>query len=129
MFDDLNENNILIYAMKSYDSPNMIISEFDEDSKRFYYLKRLFYRYKKYNEIRERLILNHLVVLYNVFGVEATTRLLFYYIESEHHSILKTYLVFLNYMPNIIKGIRGQNIVSSNILIKEDIANKLRSLK
>jgi len=129
MFEDLNDNNILLYAMKAYDNPNMIISEFDEDIKRFYYLKRLFYRYNKYKEIRERLILNHLVVLYNVFGPEATTRLLFYYTEPDHYSVLKTYLIFLNYMPNTIRGIRGKDIISSDILLEEDIAKKLRSIK
>lgn len=129
MFDNLTEDNVLIYAMKSYDNPNMIISEFDEDIKRFYYLKRLFYRYRKYKEIRERLVLNHIVILYNVFGPEPTTRLLFYFIDAEHYTILKTYLIFLNYMPNVVRGIKGKDIISSNILIEEDIVKTLREIK
>jgi hypothetical protein len=129
MFENLTEENVLLFAMKYYDNPNMIISEFDEDIKRFYYLKRLFYRYRKYNEIRERLVLNHLVVLYNVFGAETSTRLLFYFIESEHYSILKTYLVFLNYMPTIVKGIRGKDLLSSDIMIEENIVKVLRNIK
>jgi hypothetical protein len=77
-FDNLTSENVLLYATKAYDRPNCILSEFKEDMKRFNYLKRLFYRYRKDNEVRERLILNHLVVLSNVFGVEVTTRLLFF---------------------------------------------------
>lgn len=129
MFDNLTDENVLLYAMKAYDNPNMIISEFDEDIKRFYYLKRLFYRYRKYNEIRERLILNHLVVLYNVFGPESTTRLLFYFIEPENYSILKTYLIFINHMPNVIRGINGKDLLSSDILVEENIVKILRELK
>ena len=75
-FDDLSSDNVMLYAMKVYDKPNCIMSEFKEDMKRFNYLKRLFFRYRKIGEVKERLILNHLVVLYNVFGPEAATRLL-----------------------------------------------------
>ena len=76
-FDNLTNDNIMIYAMKIYDKPNCIMSEFKEDMKRFNYLKRLFRRYRKIGEVKERLVLNHLVVLYNVFGAEALTRMLF----------------------------------------------------
>lgn len=129
MFENLTEDNVLLYAMKAYDKPNMVISEFDDDIKRFYYLKRLFFRYKKYNEVKERLVLNHLVVIYNVFGPETATRLLFYYIEEEYYNILKTYLIFLNYMPTVVKGIRGNDYISSNIHIEENIATALREIK
>ena len=76
-FDDLNNDNIMMYAMKAYDRPNCIMSEFKDDMKRFNYLKRLFLRYRKIEELREQLVLNHLVVLYNVFGPEVTSRMLF----------------------------------------------------
>ena len=89
-FDDLNNDNVMLYAAKAYDRPNCIMSEFKEDMKRFNYLKRLFQRYRKLGELRERLIINHLVVLYNVFGVEVTTRLLFYKLNKEDYSALKT---------------------------------------
>ena len=82
-FDDLSSDNVMLYAMKVYDKPNCIMSEFKEDMKRFNYLKRLFFRYRKIGEVKERLILNHLVVLYNVFGPEAATRLLFYKVAKE----------------------------------------------
>ena len=129
MFDDLNDENILIYAMKAYDKPNCIMSEFKEDMKRFNYLKRLFYRYRKFNELRERLIVNHIVVLYNVFGVEVTTRLLFFKLSKVDYSALKTYLLFLNLMPDDVRGINGQNIKSSDIPVDMKIADVLRNLK
>jgi hypothetical protein len=128
-FDDLCSENVMLYAIKVYDKPNCIMSEFKEDMKRFNYLKRLFFRHRKTGEIKERLILNHIVVLCNVFGPEAATRLLFYKIEKEDHTVLKTYLIFLNYMPERIKGIKGNDILSSDISIDMKIADILREIK
>lgn len=128
-FDDLTNENIMIYAMKVYDKPNCIMSEFKEDMKRFNYLKRLFRRYAKVGEMRERLVLNHLVVLYNVFGVEATTRLLFFKMAKSDYSALKTYLLFLSCMPEIVRGIKGHDIVSSDIPVDMNIAEILRTIK
>jgi len=119
----------MLYATKAYDKPNCIMSEFKEDMKRFNYLKRLFYRHRKIGEIKERLVLNHLVVLYNVFGIEAATRLLFYKIAKEDYSALKTYLVFLSCMPERIKSIKGHDIVSSDIPVDMKIADILREIK
>jgi hypothetical protein len=128
-FDDLTSDNILLYAVKAYDRPNMLMSEFKEDMKRFNYLKRLLKRYRKDGELRERLVINHLVVLYNVFGVEVATRLLFYKMSKDDYSVLKTYLLFLNYMPVIVRGIRGQDIISSDISVDMQIAEVLRQIK
>jgi len=128
-FDDLSNENIMIYAMKVYDKPNCIMSEFKEDMKRFNYLKRLFRRYSKVGEMRERLVLNHLVVLYNVFGVEAATRLLFFKMAKSDYSALKTYLLFLSCMPDVVRGIRGQDIISSEISVDMNIAEILREIK
>jgi hypothetical protein len=128
-FENLTNDNIMMYAIKCYDTPNCIISEFTEDMKRFNYIKRLFRRYTKYGELRERLILNHLIVLYNVFGVEPTTRMLFFKISKGDWSALKTYLIFLNYMPIVVKGIKGQDIHSSDIAIDMNIADVLRDIK
>jgi hypothetical protein len=128
-FDDLTSENVLLYAVKAYDKPNCIMSEFKEDMKRFNYLKRLFYRYRKEGEMRERLVINHLIVLYNVFGVEVATRLLFYRVHKEDYHTLKTYLLFLNYMPSIVRGIRGQNIISSDIAVDLKVAEVLREIK
>lgn len=128
-FDDLNNENFLIYAMKCYEKPNTIMSEFKEDMKRFNYLKRLFHKYRKNNELREQLVLNHLVVLYNVFGPEACVRMLFFKVSKEDYSTLKTYLLFLNIMPNIVFGIKGNNILSSDIEVDLIIAETLRKIK
>ncbi len=128
-FDDLSNENVMIYAMKVYDKPNCIMSEFKEDMKRFNYLKRLFRRYSKVGEMRERLVLNHLVVLYNVFGVEAATRLLFFKMAKSDYSALKTYLLFLSCMPDVVRGIKGQDILSSEISVDMGIAETLREIK
>lgn len=128
-FDDLTSENYLLYAAKAYDKPNCIMSEFKEDMKRFNYLKRLFRRYRKDGEVKDRLIINHLVILYNVFGVEVATRLLFYKMSKDDFSALKTYLLFLNYMPNIVRGIKGNDIISSDISVDMTIAETLRQIK
>lgn len=128
-FSNLTSDNIMIYALKAYDRPDCIMSEFKDDMKRFNYLKRLFKRYRKIGELRERLVLNHLVVLYNVFGPEVATRMLFFKMAKEDHSTLKTYLVFLNMMPVTVKGIKGHDILSSDIPIDTTIAKTLRNFK
>jgi hypothetical protein len=126
MFDDLSADNILLYAIKAYDKPNCVMSEFAEDMKRFNYLKRLFKRYRKIGEIKEQLILNHIVVLYNVFGPEVATRLLFFKVPKDDYITLKTYLIFLSIMPDRVKGIRGNDIISSDISVNTEIASILR---
>lgn len=128
-FDNLDGDNIMMYAVKAYDKPNCIMSEFSEDMKRFNYLKRLFRRYRKHNELRERLVLNHLVVLNNVFGPEVMTRLLFYDMAESDYPQLKTYLLFLSCMPEVVRGIKGKDILSSDIEVDMEIANVLRSIK
>jgi hypothetical protein len=127
MFDDLTADNILLYAIKAYNKPNCVMSEFAEDMKRFNYLKRLFKRYRKIGEIKEQLILNHIVVLYNVFGPEVATRLLFFKVPKDDYITMKTYLLFLSCMPDRIKGIKGQDIISSEISVDMKIAEILRT--
>jgi len=129
MFEDLNNENFILYAMKAYDRPNCLMSEFKEDMKKFNYLKRLFHKYRKAGELKEQLVLNHLVVIYNVFGPEAATRMLFYRMVKEDYVALKTYLIFLNAMPNVVKGIRGVDIRSSDIEVDMTIADALRKIK
>ena len=121
MLDDLNDDNFTIYAMKCYSSPNCIMSEFESDIKRTKYLKRLFRRYKVTKSLKERLILNHLILLNNVFGPEPTAKILFYRIDERDYDILKTFLVYLNIMPEVITGIRGKTIQSEDILVDPDI--------
>jgi len=107
---DLTEENFTLYAIKHYDNPACKgIAEFNDDLKRFRYLKRLFNKYTAGKDPKERLILNHLVVIYNLFGAEAATKMLFFKVDREFWSQLKTFLVFLNYMP--IGPISAQGII------------------
>jgi hypothetical protein len=129
MIYDLTELTIYQYLIKSYDNPHCYgIEEFDEDVKRIKYIKRLINRYIVYGETKERLLLNHIISFYNVFGLESATRILFFKIDKGHHSILKTYLTFLNYMPEVVQLINGRNILDSDILIDAEIVEKLRDL-
>lgn len=128
MFDDLNDDNFLMFAMKAYDSPNCIMSEFEEDLKRIKYVKRLIKRYKTTGELKERLILNHLIILSNVFGTKNSVRMLFYKIDEEDYDILKTFLLFLDYMPSVVLGIRGKNINSSDVTVNLFVGKRLRDI-
>ena len=125
MFDDLNDDNFLMYAIKCYTSPHCIQSEFDGDIKRTKYLKRLFRRYKITKSLKERLILNHIILLNNVFGLEPTVRILFYRIDERDYDILKTFLCYLNIMPEVVLGIKGKNIYSAEIPVEINIAEIL----
>jgi hypothetical protein len=96
---ELNERNFLLYAMHNYENPQCVnIEEFHEDIQRLKYLKRLFKRFEEKSEIKERLILNHLVVLGNVYKPEILRKILFFKIDREHWPMLKTFLCFLNLM-------------------------------
>jgi len=122
----LNNDNFVLYAMHNYDNPECHgVTEFEDDLNRFKYLKRLFYRYKERGELKERLVINHLIVLYNVFGT-ATTKMLFFKIEKEFWPQLKTFLVFLNYMP--MEVIADKRIQESDIPLDENIIKVLRKV-
>jgi hypothetical protein len=126
---ELNDENFEFFAARVYDNPNCSgKDEFLDDLKRFKYLKRLFKKQATGQPQRERLILNHIIVLYNLFGPDATTKMLFYKIDEEYWSQLKTFLVFLNYMPLKIIVSRGVEIKDSDITIDENIATILRQL-
>ena len=99
-FSTLTPENINMFAMKHYDNPSCVDEqEFLDDMKRFKYLKRLFRKYDTSKDLKMRLIINHIIVLANVFGVDAATTLLFFKIERNHWPILKAFLIFLRYMP------------------------------
>ena len=125
MFDDLTDDNIMMYAMKCYNAPHCIMSEFEGDITRTKYLKRLFRRYKVTKSLKERLILNHIILLNNVFGPEATARILFYRIDERDYDILKTFLCYLNMMPEVIQGIRGKNVYSAEIPVELNVTEIL----
>jgi hypothetical protein len=128
MFDDLNDDNFMMYAVKCYTSPHCIMSEFEGDIKRTKYLKRLFRRYKITKSLKERLILNHIILLNNVFGTEATARILFYKTDERDYDILKTFLSYLNIMPDVVYGINGKNIYTSEIPLDTDVVEILRKI-
>lgn len=126
--DDLNEANALIYAAKHYDNPHFFDTvEFYEDLSRFKYLKKLFGRYEESGELNERLVLNHLIVIYNVFGVEAATKLLFLKMDN-YGSYLKPFLLLLNFLPDVIYNVEGRNIITSEIVMDPKIVEKLRQI-
>lgn len=98
----LEESTFLFYASKYYDNHQCHdILEFEEDLKRFQYLRKLFGRYKQLGDLKERLILNHLIIIYNCFGTHATN-MLFMKLE-DYHEYLKPFVVYLNYMPEFIE--------------------------
>ena len=130
IFDDLNEDNYLMYTMREYNNIQCTdIEEFYDDLKKIKYIKRLFNIYKNNGQLKERLILNHLIIFYNVFNVDAGTRILFYKIEKDFWPMLKTFLIFLDRMPDKIESIRGVTIRSSDIKLDDGIVTKLRSIK
>jgi hypothetical protein len=102
-FDELNESNYLLFAIKFYDNPQAVTKEdFEDDLKRIKYIKRLLKRYKNTGELKTHLILNHLTVLFNVFN-DATVPLLFYNLEKDLLPPIKSFLVFLNRLPEYPK--------------------------
>jgi hypothetical protein len=123
--EKLNEGNFLLYAMHHYDNTQChSLAEFEEDLKKFLYLKKLLSRYKNNNELKERLILNHIIVLYNIFG-DATTKMLFYKIDESCWVALITFLVYLNRMPD---NVPDYGINLSNITLDENIISVLRKI-
>lgn len=112
----LTESTFLLYAAKYYDNPHCSdIIEFEEDLKRFQYLRKLFSRYKQTGELKERLILNHLIIIYNVFGPEATN-MLFMKLEDYRDS-LKPFIEYLNFMPRYVQY---NNKILFNEMIQTD---------
>jgi hypothetical protein len=121
----LTDDNFLLYAMHHYDNPQChSVQEFEEDLKRFLYLKKLFSRYKLNNDLRERLILNHIIVLYNIFG-DATTNMLFHKIDKDNWKALVTFLLYIERMP---EKIDHPPIELSQIGVDSDIVAVLRKI-
>ena len=99
IFHELNQDNFLLFAIQNYNNPQAVTKEdFDRDINHFKYIKRLLKRYKANGELKTHLILNHFIILYNIFG-DATTPMLFYKLEKELWSSVKSFVVFLNRLP------------------------------
>ena len=104
IFNELNEDNFLLFAIKHYENPQAVTREdFDKDLNHFKYIKRLLKRYKNNGELKTHLLLNHFIILYNIFG-EATTPMLFFKIEKELWSSMKSFIIFLNRLPEYTKS-------------------------
>lgn len=117
MIDVVNEENFVVYAAKHYDNPQCYdTEEFLDDLKRFKYIKRLFNRFEITGDLKERLILNHIMVLYNLFGDQATV-LLFVKLRG-YYTFLKPFLVLINRMPDKVYGVMS----STNVIYNSDIA-------
>lgn len=100
LFDVLDEDNFILFAAKSYTNPQCTeIGEFHEDLNRFKYLKRLLKRYLEHDDLQYRLILNHIIVIYNVFGIPSANKMMLYKLERRYWSVIKTFLVYLHYLP------------------------------
>jgi hypothetical protein len=103
IFNELNEDNFLLFAIKHYENPQAVSKEdFDKDLNHFKYIKRLLRRYKSTGELKTHLLLNHFIILYNIFG-DAATPMLFFKIEEDLWSITKTFILFLNRFPEYPK--------------------------
>jgi hypothetical protein len=124
-YDKLDDDNFILYAAKHYDNAQCHdTEEFLDDLKRFKYIKRLFGKYEESGELRERLILNHLIILYNVFGNEAT-RLLFVKLDGYLH-YLKPFLVLLHRLPDVV--VTNTTIYTSDIPMESYIVEILRKI-
>lgn len=130
IIDKVDESNALLYAAKHYENPNCFDTvEFYEDLNRFKYIKRLLNKYVEGGEIKERLIINHLTVIYNVFGVEAGTRLLFLKLK-EHLHLIKPFLVLMGTCPETVKaiGVEGLDIHTDQIEDSKEVVDILRNI-
>jgi len=128
IYHDLNEKNFLLFAMQHYENPQCVeVEEFNDDLRKIKYIKRLFNQYHIEGTLKERLILNHLIVFYNVFPVKVATRILFLKLEEHFWPILKTFLVYLHYMPEEkIESINGKEIIVSDVPMDQLVIDRLR---
>jgi len=128
IFDDLNEKNFLLYAMKEYNNPQCTeVEEFNDDLKKIKYIIRLLNQYVSEGVLKERLLLNHIIIFYNVFPPAAATRILFFKIEEKFWPILKPFLFYLKLMPeDRIESIMGKEIRTNEILMDQGVIDSLR---
>tara|TARA_R110000851_G_scaffold178804_1_gene325778 strand:- start:39 stop:446 length:408 start_codon:yes stop_codon:yes gene_type:complete len=131
IFDDLNEKNFLLYAMKEYSNPQCTeVEEFNDDLKKIKYIKRLLNQYVSEGVLKERLLLNHIIVFYNVFPPAAATRILFFKIEEKFWPMLKPFLFYLKLMPeDRIESIMGKEIRTNEILMDQGVIDSLRKFE
>jgi len=129
MFENLTEENVVLYAAKQYHKPNMVLSELEEDYSRILYIKRLLTKYYSSGVLKDRLILNHLTVIYNVFGIECATRILFLKLEEKDHKVIAPFLLLLNFLPSKVSGINGKDYQTDEIELDEGAVKCLREIR
>ena len=128
-FEKITSDNVLLFALKHYDNIQCTsIEEFHEDLNKIKYVKRLLNRFLETGELKTNLILNHLIVIYNVFENSAATRMLFFKVEKKFYSILKPFLIFLDRLPENIRGISGEDILTNHIPLNETTIKELRKI-
>jgi len=127
--NNINKGNIDLFSEMSYKNPQCLSYEdFYEDMYRIKYVKRLFNKYHRGGEIKTRLILNHIIAFYNVFEKRDATRILFFKMEEKYWTLLKTFLLYLSYMPEIVHGIDGRNIMSDEISVDDSVYKELEDI-
>jgi len=127
-YDDLNEKNFLLFAMQHYDNPQCVdVEEFNDDLRKIKYIKRLFNQYSLGGDLKERLLLNHIIVFFNVFQTKAATRILFFKLDEKFWPMLKTFLFYLKFMPeDKIESINGKELIVTDILMDQGVIDSLR---
>lgn len=129
MFDNLTDDNALLYATKVYDNPECLsLDEFLDDYKRVEYISRLCHRYRHTRTLNLRLFVNHVIALTNVFGVEATVRLLFLQGNERDYRVLATVLEYMDMLPETVRGIDGFDICVADIPRDAVIQDQLKGL-
>ena len=128
-FQNLTNDNIELYCVQNYDNPQCLSYEdYQNDMRRFKYIKRLLNQYRNSNILKIRLLLNHIIMIYNLFNNDAATRILFFKTTPEDWDILKTLLVFLNRLPNSIVGINNSTINTIDIKSNTNIEKMLKDI-
>lgn len=127
-YDNLNDNNFLLYCAKYYNNPQcQNTEEFYDDLRRIKYIKKLITRYEITGELKYRLILNHIIILNNMFGAIACSKILLFKIPNHRHYI-KPFLILLNILPPIVYNINNQNINTDDIPLDSKIVEILRQI-
>lgn len=125
---DLNDSNFFLFAARNYQNYSATFDEFKEDLYRLRYIKKIISRYKNTGEIKERLILNHLVILRNCFGNEATVRMIWLKME-DHLPQVKCFLIALGMLPKKVYKVKGKNYDTDDIELDSEIVKVLRGIK
>ncbi len=125
---ELNDGNYMIYAAKAYERPGAVQSEFEEDLGRIAYIKRLLSKYQSTGQLKERLLLNHLVIFLNVFGILPGNRILFLKLDKTDWSVVKPFLIFIDSLVPVVQNIRGIDIHTDEIPLDKRAIEALRQV-